>query len=333
MKRLGGGALAAVIALGCQGTSGGVLPDARTGDAAVDPCAEPTDWATRTPRPIAPYELGPVAIALDEAQVYWTEPLICGLDGGCAPGPILLSAPLAGGDAEILFESEEDLPASLAVTRDHLFLSADEQLWRMGKDGSAPEVVGAGAQVVSDSEAIYFWRGGALVRLDADTLQPSTVSEADGRDTGLQLVGGWVFWLEPDPVEIWRLPLTGGAAERTVRIEDTRAGSLAVASDERAFLVTSNAGDPGAPSILVRVALAGGAPEPVAELEGGIYQVVVDDTHVYWLEANRHRLSRMPLDGGCVESRDYDAQASMAMAPSADGILVASAGNIAVIAR
>ena len=236
MRRLGGGALALV--LGCQGTSGGVLADARDLDAAVDSCGEPTGWSTREPRPIASYEREPVAIAFDDVQVYWTEPLICGLDGGCAPGPILLSAPLAGSDPAILFESEEDLPASLAVTRDHLFLSADEQLWRMGKDGSAPEVVGAGAHVVSDSDAIYFWQSGQLVRLAADTLEPSTVGEANGRDTGLQLLGGWVFWLEPDPVEIWRLPLAGGGAERTESREHD-SPSMAMTPSAEGILVAS----------------------------------------------------------------------------------------------
>lgn len=331
MRRLVGGALAAV--LGCQGTSGGVLPDARDVDAAVEPCAEPGGWAESEPQLIAPHRGGPLAIAVDDAYVYWTEPVQCDHESGCYPGPIVLRAPLSGGEREVVVESEAAQPRSLVATRDYLFVTMETELWRLQKDGSAPEVVGAAGELATDGDAILFREGGQLVRLTADTLERSTVGEAPSAGGDLQVAGDSAWWLVPDPIEIWRMPLATGVAELAGQIEQATGDSLAVADVGRTFLSTWPAGVPDGPPFLVRVGPDGAGPEPIAELWDGVHDVLVDDAYVYWVEPYAGRLSRLPLDGGCVESRPLDNQGSTAMAPAADGILLSSAGNVAVIPR
>ncbi len=325
------GALAAVLALGCQGTSGGVPPDAREHDAAVDPCADPTSWTTAPLRPIASYEGFPGTIGVDETYAYWTEDLTC-VDAYCYPGAIVLRAPLAGGDREILFESEMDQPGELAVTRDHLFVRIGDQLWRSQKDGSAPEVVGSQYGFVADADALYYWQGGTLIRLAADTLVSTPIGDALEPGSDFQLTDGIAWWLDPQPVEIWRMPLASGVAEIAARISQTGGDSLAVDGLGRAFLSTWNPQDPAAPPVLMRVPADGADAEPIAELWDGIHDVAVDDSHVYWLEANVGRLSRTPLDGGCVEARDQDVPA-LVMAPAIEGMVVATAGSIALVER
>jgi hypothetical protein len=326
----------AVLALGCQGTSGGIPPDARELDAAIDPCADMIEWSTREPLPIAPHRAGPLAIAVDDAYAYWTEPVLCDLDGGCQPGPIVSRAPLAGGDPEQLFvgQSEIEQPGALAVTRDYLFVVIGGQLWRSQKDGTAPEIVGAAGELAADADAIYFWQDGQLTRLAADTLEETPVGAAEMQlATDLQLAGDAAWWLEPQAVDIWRMPLATGIAELSAQIEGGTADSLAVDGASRAFLVTWTANDPETPPVLVRTGGDGTAAEPIAELLDGIHDVVVDDTHVYWLEPNAGRLSRVPVDGGCVETLALENQGSTAMASAADGIVVASAGSIALVER
>jgi len=56
----------------------------------------------------------------------------------------------------------------------------------------------------------------------------------------------------------------------------------------------------------------------------------VDDAYVYWLDARG--LFRKPLDGGCVETRDLDAD-SLVLVPAPGGIVVASAGSLALVER
>lgn len=320
------------LALGCQGTSGGILPDAREYDAAIDPCSDPTEWSMKEARPIAPYERALGALAVDESYAYWTEFLICGVDGGCLAGPIVRRAPLEGGEAEILFESEADQADALAVTRDYLFVVIGDQLWRSQKDGTAPEIVGAAAELAADADAVYFWQDGQLMRLAADTLEQVPIGMAQQQIvTEFQLAGGAAWWLEPDPVAIWRMPLATGVAEIAGQIEETVGQSLAVDGLGRAFLATWPRQDPASSGTLVRLVADGTGAEPLAELSEGT-EVAVDDAHVYWMEPNAGRLSRMPLDGGCVESRDLDAAAAL-LVPVADGVVVVLAGTIALVER
>lgn len=324
----------AMLALGCQGTSGGILPDAREYDAAIDPCAQPSDWAAREPRLIADHGAPPEAIVADDAYVYWTEPLACGLDGSCLAGPIVRRAPLEGGQAEVLFDSQAEQAGSLAITRDYLFVSIGDQLWRAQKDGTTPEVVGAVAVFVADADAIYYIEGGTLVRQAADTLDVTPIGEAMELGVDLQLAGGAAWWLQPDPTDIWRMPLDSGIAELAAGIAGTSGSELAVDGLGRAFLATWPQQDPAAAGALVRVVTEGVEPEPLADLPDAIVAVAVDEAYVYWLEPNASRLSRMPLDGGCVESRDRDGQGGTAMAVSAAGLLLASgAGNVVLVER
>jgi hypothetical protein len=324
----------AMLALGCQGTSGGVRPDARELDAAVDPCAEPSDWAVREPRLIADHGAPPAALAADDSYVYWTEPLPCGLDGGCLAGPIVRRAALEGGQAEVLFDSDADQAGSLALTRDYLFVSIGDQLWRAQKDGTAPEVVATAAAFVADADAIYYVEGGTLVRQAADTLDVTPLGQAMELGVDLQLAGGAAWWLQPDPADIWRMPLDTGIAELAAEILDTAGSELAVDGLGRAFLATWPQQDPAAAGTLVRVVADAGEPEALADLSDAIVAVAVDEAYVYWMEPNASRLSRMPLDGGCIESRDRDGQGGTAIAVSAEGLLLANgAGSIILVGR
>lgn len=307
--------------------------EGRPADASVDDCTDgPTAWSLRAPRAIAPFDRNPGAIAVDDTAVYWTESLTCA-DASCIPAPVVMTAPLTGGVPSGLIESDEGQPGALAVTRDHLFVDIGEQVWRMGKNGAAPEAVDAATTFVADDDAIYFWEGSQIIRLAADTLERTTVGESSAFGKNFQLAGDQAYWLRPDPVEIWRVPLAGGEPAVAANIEETAGDSLAVASGERAFLVTWPSSAPQAQLSLTGIALAARTPTPVADVWDSINEVVADETNVYWMEPNAHRLSRAPLAGGCVESREHDGQISLAMVPAEDGIIVAIAGSIAIIER
>jgi hypothetical protein len=58
----------------------------------------------------------------------------------------------------------------------------------------------------------------------------------------------------------------------------------------------------------------------------------VDETHVYWLEGNVRRLSRAPVDGGCVESRTQDSLAQ-GLVVTADGVVTSSGNQLVLIER
>ncbi|HEY8143758.1 MAG TPA: hypothetical protein VIG06_13835 [Kofleriaceae bacterium] len=314
-------ALLLAMALGCNGTRGGVLPDAQDTDAVADPCSEPGEWATRAPRTIAPFDGTPGAIAVDETYAYWT-------------GPEVMRAPLAGGEPETIFampDGQDPLPGALAATQSYLFVTLGGELWRMGKDGSGPETVGFATSLVGDADAVYFWDGGQLVQMNADTLEETPIGENGAEGVDLQLAGGALWWLQSEPVEIWRAELPAGEPALAATIEQTTGGNLAVSGTGRAFLATSLPDDPGAPSLLVRIALADGTPETIADLVGET-RVAADDSHVYWLEPEAGRLSRAPVEGGCAEARDHDG-ASLVMVPAAEGIVLATQGTIALVER
>lgn len=309
----------AVLALGCQGTSGGALPDARDIDAAVDPCAGPSEWALRPERAIATHADPLGGLAADDSHAYWTE-------GGGG----VRRAPLAGGDAEPLFDGQMAAdPGSIALAGGFLFVSIGADLWRMQTDGSAPEVVGAAApDLASDGDAIYVWQGNQLVRLAADTLELTPVGDAEAPGPALQLVAGAAWWLAPQTAAIWRMPLDLGVAELASAIDGVTGDALAVDGD-RAFVAVS--ADPSGLGQLQRVYLADGLVDPIADLDGDA-GIAVDAGSVYWLEPAAARLSRMAVDGGCVEVREQDGGITR-MAVAADGLVVAGAGSIALVER
>ena len=315
-------ALLVATALGCSGTRGGVLPDAQDTDAVVDPCSEPGEWALRAPRTIAPFDGTPSAIAVDETYAYWT-------------GPAVMRAPLGGGEAETLVampDGQDPPTGGLAVTADFLFVSIGGELWRMGKDGSGAETVGLATGVVGDDGAVYFWDGGQLVQMNADTLEQTPIGQNVAEGIDLQLAGGALWWLQSEPVEIWRAELPAGEPALAAAIEQTSGGNLAVSATGRAFLATSLPGDPGAPSQLMRIGLEDGGAETIADLVGEA-RVAADDSHVYWMEWEAARLSRAPVEGGCAEVRDLDGQPGAVMIPAAEGIVLATQGTIALVER
>lgn len=316
-------ALLVATALGCSGTRGGVLPDAQDTDAVAGPCSDPGEWAARAARTIAPVDGPPGAIAVDETYAYWT-------------GPAVLRAPLAGGEPETLFampDGQDPPTGGLAVTADFLFVSIAGELWRMGKDGSGAETVGLASGVVGDDSAVYFWDGGELVQMNADTLEETPIGENVAEGIDLQLAGGALWWLQSEPVEIWRAELPAGEPVLAAAIEQSSGGHLAVSATGRAFLATSLPGDPGgAPALLMRIALEDGGAETIADLVGET-RVAADDSHVYWMEPELARLSRAPVDGGCAEVRDLDGQPGAIMVPAADGIVLATQGTIALVER
>lgn len=317
-------ALAAALALGCQGTSGGILPDARSHDAAIDPCLDPGDWAIREARIVAAFAEAPAALAVDDSFAYL---------GG--PGPVVERAPLAGGDADILFDGGDPAGAvaALGATRAYVFAAIGDQLWRVPKDGMEADVVAAAAPFAADADAVYFFEGGELVRLAADSLERTPVGAWQGAGSELQLVDETIWWLEPEPVTVWRMKLLAGLAEPAARLDQAlSAGALAVARADQAFVVSGAGADGGGLPTLYRVGLEDGSAEPLAELADGGAALEADAAHVYWIEPAVKRLSRLPVDGGCVESRDQEAASGlMAMAP--EGILVVAAGNLALVER
>lgn len=322
------GALVGLVVLGCSGTRGGVLPDAREYDATVDPCADLGDWATREARTIARAGAGVTGMAADDTYVYWSE-----------PGAAVLRAPLAGGgvgEPEVLFVGGEDPSGggALAATRDHVFVILGGQLWRVAKDGMEADVVAIADELAADLAAVYYFEAGQLVRLTADTLQPSTVGVWEGLASELQLSAGSAWWLAREPLAIWRMTLSDGMAGVAAQIDQSGdGGGLAVAGGSVAFLGTWGAPeDPGSPPFLTRVGLDTGTSEPMIDLVDSGFAVEVDDAHVYWLEPAAGRLSRMPVEGGCVETRPHEGD-SLAMTATPEGIVVATGGIIALVER
>jgi hypothetical protein len=251
----------------------------------------------------------PVAIALDDAGVYWSTAVIpplqilrIGKDGTCGAGASQCPEPLLSQEVAAL---DLSLPRALASDGDHLFWAnyqaADGGATVFEMDRVSRTVVALGATSSPDAMRIS---GGWLYW--ANAYDPSAVSRAPigqpgavvpvaaaaglgQHATAMAMDDTHVYWNSEATHSLYALPLGATCAEgvdcQVLLALDSGVPWGTAIDDSRAYTASCN-GQGGDPTKIlcdiVAVSKAGGSPVTIATGQQTVISIVSDGARVFW---------------------------------------------------
>jgi hypothetical protein len=266
---------------GCEGTCDAACPPESIGGPAVDQeaigVAVVGDWVVWSTGFGRSLELSSVAdgsrgqLALIRSNGFVTkiaadETHVYFLDYG---GPSVKRASVPEGEVDVVTEVEGGMAdfGGIAVGADHVYFAMRSSggIWRAAKDLSDQD----GAQLVANASNPYD------VALDETT----------------------VYWVDDGQQQILRMPFDqiGMGEAGTVVYQGSSLGTLTVDPTHVYF------GDDSTLGRAVKDGQDQGI-ETLAAEQGTVWDIAVDETHVYWTSASNGELARVPLAGGDVEA-------------------------------
>jgi hypothetical protein len=227
------------------------------------------------------------AIALDEANVYWTK-----MRATTGDGAAVLAVPKQGGEPVTLATDQLFRVAGIAVDDSHAYWLAGQDVLSVPKAGGAATVLASsawqGSTVAVDESLVYAVNGCACAMLEGQLI---AAPKEGGGAQELEAVYGWfpatlavgashVFWLA-QPDRLMRTSKDGNTSE--VILESDTSFRDAIALDATDAYVVDRAG-------IVRVPKAGGSAERVVTEDNAINSLAVDETKLYWIDASEGRI-------------------------------------------
>jgi hypothetical protein len=214
--------------------------------------------ATLTPTSEAP------VFAVDAAHLYWA-----------SDGASLHRVPLGGGETEILAPVIE--VGGLALDDSDVFFTDDTYVRSIPKTGGAVTdlvtVTNALVGVVVDDDSVFFFRGttnGSLHRVAKSGAEPKVlIGSTEIDDIAIDELRVYITLRAEGPYGIDKTGTNGALLTR-------HPGARSIAVDATDVYFTTDDGS------VLRVPKAGGEARLVAEGQGVVTDVAVDDTSVYW---------------------------------------------------
>jgi hypothetical protein len=226
----------------------------------------------------------PISLAVDEANVYWTDLAISGANG-CEGGETqftgwIMRVPLGGGMPEALVTGR-DLP--LLITLDDNFIywhEAGTDLIALPKAGGTPVTVNSIKQygIASDSSHIFWTSGVAVMQADSGGANPVQLAGGQDGSNGIATDGTNVYWTTnaTNPAPVLQVPVGGGTI---VTLATAPPGNSIAVNSTTVFWTVSGA--------VLSVPIGGGTVSTVAMDEtvpedGVPDTLAADDDPVYW---------------------------------------------------
>jgi hypothetical protein len=169
---------------------------------------------------------GPGAIALDEANVYWTNGGPPSTDGespspDCGPpsNGVVMAMPLDGGFPVVLAPSQRR-PWGIAVDASYVYwvnFTNPGSVWKVAKGGGEPVALAAPQTfpigITVDATSVYWTNNdiadGGVMKVGIDGGDPVVLAPASG-PLGVAVDATNVYWAEPGRGAVMRVPLGGG---------------------------------------------------------------------------------------------------------------------------
>lgn len=201
----------------------------------------------------------------------------------------VVRVPLAGGDAETLGDTGSTV-AELEVADAYLYVASRSSIRRFPLGGGASEQLATaseGRALGLDAEFVYWADIGGTGAIKKVPLAggAATALQSGVKANDLAVTATSVYWTTygGTGTRVWKAPLAGGAA---VLVADGQAAPLGMAADAtHAYWANASFAAPTQGSIM-RVSIATGEVEPVAQKVPNPNYLALDDGFVYWTGFN-----------------------------------------------
>jgi hypothetical protein len=223
------------------------------------------------PTTIASRQNSPMAIAVDDNNVYWT-----------TQSGTVMKAPLAGGPPAALASGQGNL-AGIAVDATNVYWTGTGSIMKVPIDGGRPVTLASRQSapygIAVDANSVYWTDNGAgtVMKVPLEGGTPTALATRQSYARAITIDGANVYWTTAGSGgiggSIMKAPLLGGSA---TTLASSRGTPFGIAADASYVYWTDNGG-----SAVMRVPIEGGgaavlasSPSPVA--------VVADAASVYW---------------------------------------------------
>jgi sugar lactone lactonase YvrE len=219
-----------------------------------------------TPVALAVGQSFPDAIAASGEYVYWTAS-----DGG------QVMRARAEGGAALTLAADQFAVAGLAVLGSDVYWAARTDgvgneivVKRLSIGDATTELAVGNAPVAANATGVYYAGKAGLMKVPSAGGTPSTLAPLDAVPLALTIDSGSLYFTQSDGA-VMQVPLEGGTPSLLAFGQESAFG---IAVDATHVYWTTK-------SAVMRVALAGGAPEKLADADHA-FGIVVDASSVYW---------------------------------------------------
>jgi hypothetical protein len=265
--------------------------DAPTSDAAACVLGGSTPSAPVT---IACDQRTPARLVVDANNVYWTVE---------TPGAVVMKAALSGGAAQTLVQ-DSGAAFGLAVDATYVYFTqpAAGRVMRVPIAGGAAVPLATqvdGPLSLAIDGASLYWTGGtavgSIMKLPLrDGATATVLLTGLGRPRAIAVDGGFVFWTDFADGSVLRAPTAdadGGAPPTPMRL------TYGLKQPADLVVLGGYAYVPDQAGRVLRVPVAGGAPEKLADTVGVPFGIGCDGVFVYWSTLGQGTISKTAITG------------------------------------
>jgi hypothetical protein len=283
----------------------GLLPVVDAGEPEPEAGAPDSAFEAGPPQPVllASGQAQPYAIAVDGADVYWTN---VGDPGQSYHDGSIARVSKAGGAVAVM-ASAQNAPTSLAVDTGGIYWTdqgyepsgSPTGIFMVPSSGGATKALVMGEREptsIALADGDVYWAdfadgnaGPGFIRAIDARRAPKTLESGLPTPTAIAIDAAFVYWTALDG-SVRRVPRAGGAAETLAagNMANLRAWDVAVSGGEVYWAVTANGAGatPGFAGIM-KVSTGGGTPVLLATSPWYPWWIALDETYVYWTDAGQ----------------------------------------------